>query len=396
MEGRSILIVDDDPQVCALVVSVAEANGIGAVAAQNRGQFLARYLERRPAAIFLDLIMPETDGIELLRYLAEDRCQATIVLISGAGPRVLATAQRLGTTLGLKVSGTLTKPFGVAELEAILGKIGGDVHPIEKKELEEAIQAGQLVVFFQPKTRLQKEERRDIVGCEALVRWQHPNRGLVAPDHFIPLAEKSGLIANLTDWVLGSAISQARAWRDKGLTIEISLNLSPYLLADLSLPDRMTALAESEGFPASAIVLEITESGAMANATASMDILTRFRLKGFGLSLDDFGTGYSSLVQLHRLPFNEMKIDKSFVMEIGRDREADKIVRSIAGLARGLELKLCAEGIETTAALDFLRSLDCDTGQGYLISKPLPADEFARFVGLENAPREPELSVSKG
>ncbi|MGQ0662498.1 MAG: GGDEF/EAL domain-containing response regulator [Pseudomonadota bacterium] len=380
MHARSILIVDDDPQICEIVSSVAEAIGIRAAAAENRNQFLASYLGLKPEIIFLDLMMPQCDGVELLRYLAEDDCRAKIFLVSGADPRVLATAQRLGASLGLTVSGTLSKPFRVAELQVILRSVTEGTSPIEKKELEEAIYAGQLVPYYQPQVSFKENNGFNIVGCEALVRWQHPDRGLVSPDHFISLAENSGLIASLTDQVLRAAISQACAWRDNGMTLAVSVNLSPFLLGDLRLPDRTAALAEAEGFPTSDIVLEITESGAMANAAASMDILTRFRLKGFGLSIDDFGTGYSSLVQLLRLPFNEMKIDKSFVMEIGMNEDAEKIVQSIAGLARGFRLKLCAEGIETTQALEFLRSLKCDTGQGYLIGKPMPADEFFDFA----------------
>jgi EAL domain-containing protein (putative c-di-GMP-specific phosphodiesterase class I)/ActR/RegA family two-component response regulator len=376
MEGRAVLVVDDDPQICDLVASVAENVGIKAVAAHNRDQFLARYLGHKPGIIVLDLMMPGCDGIELLRYLAENGCRAKIVLASGADPRVLATAQRLGSGLGLSVIATLSKPFDIGQLKAVLGPIVEGGHTIDKKDLEAAIFAGQVVPYFQPKVSLRNGTGFDIAACEALARWNHPKRGLVPPDEFIPLAEKSGLIASLTDRVLGAAIAQASDWRDKGLTLSISANVSPFLLGDLLLPDRIEALAESHGVPAAAIVLEITESGAMADATASMDILTRFRLKGFGLSLDDFGTGYSSLVQLHRLPFNEMKIDKSFVREIGVNREAEKIVRSIAGLAGGLGLNLCAEGIETNEALDFLRALECDTGQGYLIGKPMPADEF--------------------
>jgi len=249
------------------------------------------------------------------------------------------------------------------------------VFQITERDLREAIEGAQLVVYYQPKVSLSAEEGFDVHACEALVRWQHPQYGMVFPDAFIPLAEATGLISPLTDRVVAATVNQIRLWEDQGLSLSVAVNLTPRLLDDLELPDRFSDLMERHGLPASRLIVEITESGAMADATKTTDILVRFRLKGFGLSLDDFGTGYSSLVQLHRMPFSEMKIDRSFVMDMDHDEEAKAIVHSIVHLGHNLGLHLCAEGVETLDSLKWLREAGCETAQGYYMSRPIPAED---------------------
>ena len=248
---------------------------------------------------------------------------------------------------------------------------------ITVRDLRTGIETDQLVVYYQPKISIKAKGDQEIVGCEALVRWRHPQHGLMFPDEFIPLAEKSGLIVALTDCVVGATVKQIRRWRDDGLRLTVAVNIAPQLLDDLGLPDRIHERLKEYDLQTSQLVLEVTESGAMENAARAMEILARFRLKGFGLSLDDFGTGYSSLVQLHRMPFNEMKIDKSFLMAMDQDEEARNIVSSIIDLGHNIGLQLCAEGVETRESLDMLRSLGCELAQGYYMSPPIPGDEIA-------------------
>ena len=228
--------------------------------------------------------------------------------------------------------------------------------------------------------KLGSKGSREVSSLESLVRWDRPGHGLVPPDEFIPLAEQTGLIESLTDYVLHAALKQIAQWRENGSSVAVAVNLAPQLLSDLDLPDRLSDLLAEYGVDGSALIVEVTESAAMTDAARTMDILTRLRLKGIELSMDDFGTGYSSLVELYRMPFSEMKIDKSFVIDVNRDKEAEVIVRSIVDLGHNLGLKVCAEGVETEEAMSFLRSIKCDLAQGYFLSKPLPPSDMMALI----------------
>ena len=380
MNPNRLLVIDDEPGICEFVKEVAEANGFEVAIAQDHQEFQASYRSFKPSLIVLDLMMPEVDGIELLRFLAKEECRAQILLASGLDTRVLSTAKRLGASQGLNMLGTLQKPIILDDLEAPLKKAKGEERTITERDLKEGIAAGQLVLYYQPKVKLEPDRSWTIDSVEALVRWRHERYGLLAPDTFIPLAESSGLIASLTDFVLRAALKQIRTWYDNTLSVAVAVNLAPQLLDDLDLPDRLSDLLKRYGVDGSVVILEITESAAMTDAARTMDILTRLRLKGFALSMDDFGTGYSSLVELYRMPFSELKIDKSFVIDLDQNHEAEVIVRSIVDLAHNLGLSVCAEGVETQEAMNFLYSVHCEKAQGYFISKPIPAPEMTEFL----------------
>ena len=382
MTANRLLVVDDEPEICDFIREVAEENGFGVAIAENYDQFRAAYRSLDPTLVVLDLHMPEVDGIELLRYLVDERCGAQILLASGVDSRVLTAAKRLGAAHGLNMLGALQKPIGVPQLEEMLRAAKQEERSITERDLREAIEHEQLTLHYQPKVSLQSSRQWAVDSVEALVRWQHPAYGLVMPDEFIPLAEDSGLIARLTDVVLEAALYQTRLWHDGGfpVSVAVAVNLAPQAISDLELPDRLSDLLREHNLEASKLILEITESAAMADAVRTMDILTRLRLKGIGLSMDDFGTGYSSLVQLYRMPFGELKIDKSFVMDLGESDEAEKIVRSIVNLGHNLGLSVCAEGVETEEAVDLLRSIGCEKAQGYLISKPVPAKDMTEML----------------
>ncbi|MCH9051086.1 MAG: EAL domain-containing response regulator [Proteobacteria bacterium] len=380
MISNRLLVIDDEPAICDFVKDVAEEQGFDVATANNFDQFTAAHRSFEPSVIVLDLRMPEVDGIELLRFLAKEKCRAQIVLISGLDQKVLHTASQLGATHGLKMLDALQKPILVPELERVLGRVSGEARPITERDLGEAISAGELVVHYQPKVKLGSKGSREVGSLEALVRWDRPGHGLVPPDEFIPLAETTGLIDSLTDYVLHAVLKQIAQWRKHGSSVAVAVNLAPQLLSDLGLPDRLSDLLAEYGVDGSALIVEVTESAAMTDAARTMDILTRLRLKGIEISMDDFGTGYSSLVELYRMPFSEMKIDKSFVIDVNRDKEAEVIVRSIVDLGHNLGLKVCAEGVETEEAMDFLRSIKCDLAQGYYISKPLPPSDAMALI----------------
>ncbi|MDX1454627.1 MAG: EAL domain-containing protein [Gammaproteobacteria bacterium] len=244
-------------------------------------------------------------------------------------------------------------------------------------DLRVAATRGQFRMFYQPKLDLRRNE---ITQAEALIRWDHPEHGFMPPDQFITLAEQSGNIGVVTNWVLRAALQQLRHWLDDGLDLSVSINISAMDLEDASLPERVTELLQEFDVSAERLVLEVTESAVMRDAESAIRMLDKLNAAGIQLSIDDFGTGYSSLAQLKRLPVHELKIDKSFVMQLDADSEDAIIVRSTIELAHNMGLSVIAEGVENEAARQLLSDYGCDHAQGYLIAKPLPAQKFAEWL----------------
>lgn len=244
-------------------------------------------------------------------------------------------------------------------------------------DLDAALERGDLSLHYQPKVDFADGGVRQ---AEALIRWIHPEFGFIPPDEFIGVLEESGNIQKLTRWVINRAASQGRLWQAAGDVIKISINLSAMDLLNEELPEILTGTLATAGLPASLLGLEITESAVMRDPRTALAVLGRLRDAGFVLSIDDFGTGYSSLAQLKRLPVSELKIDKSFVLELSADSEDATIVRSTIDLAHSMGLTVVAEGVETAAGWALLRDYGCDVAQGYLISKPLPAHAFLQWL----------------
>jgi diguanylate cyclase (GGDEF)-like protein len=244
-------------------------------------------------------------------------------------------------------------------------------------DLREAIAAGSLDVYFQPQLDPWSGE---ITGVEALLRWQHPVHGFVPPDQFVHLAEQHGLIEKLTLFVLNAALAQSRRWRDRGLNLAVSVNLSPHSLRDARLVRTIGALLKRHRLPPESLVLEITENAVMANPGKALAILSTLHDAGILLSIDDFGTGYSSLGYLRRLPLHELKIDRSFVTDLCRNDDDRFIVRTVIDLGHNLGLRVVAEGVEDRETLDLVASLGCTLVQGYHIGRPMPARELESFL----------------
>jgi EAL domain-containing protein (putative c-di-GMP-specific phosphodiesterase class I) len=248
-------------------------------------------------------------------------------------------------------------------------------------ELRRALAGDELVLHYQPKVSVRDGE---VTGVEALVRWRHPERGLLPPGEFVPLAERTGAIADLTRWVLDTALAQCRAWRDAGVDLPVAINLAAANIVDVTLPDAVAAALERHGVPGDRLECEISEDTVMADPIRAMEVLGRLRGLGLRLSLDDFGTGHSSLAYLKRLPLDEVKIDRSFVLGMTDDENDAVIVRSTIDLARNLGLDVVAEGVEDEETLRGLGELHCDVAQGFHVSRPLPAGDLERWL-LERA-----------
>lgn len=244
-------------------------------------------------------------------------------------------------------------------------------------ELENAISSDNFELHYQPKIDIAK---KSVVGAEALIRWLHPEHGLIMPDKFIPLAEQSGMINQVTQWVLDKAVQQCAEWHSLGLKIGIAINLSAFSLNDSSLHDIISATLQKNNLPAQYLTLELTESAIMSDASTALKILTNLDSMGVRLAVDDFGTGYSSLAYLKRLPVDEIKIDKSFVMDMMENVNDEVIVRSTIDLAHNMGMKVVAEGIENHQTWYKLSELHCDFAQGHYLSKPSSATELNQWL----------------
>lgn len=247
---------------------------------------------------------------------------------------------------------------------------------VTKADLEDALDLKEFFMCYQPKIFCATGKP---AGLEALVRWQHPAQCIVMPDDFIPVAEQVGLIDALTALIF----NQSLEWFSRsfaGSNLKLSLNLSAKSLVDIHLADNLFSICSRYGVAPERVVLELTETSAMVDPILSLDLMTRFRVKGYQLSIDDFGTGFSSMVQLVRMPFSEIKVDRSFVMNAQHSRESRTVIKSIIDLGHSLELQVTAEGVEDRETLDYLTSLGCDLAQGYFIARPMSGDAVKSWL----------------
>ncbi|HEV8330649.1 MAG TPA: EAL domain-containing response regulator [Steroidobacteraceae bacterium] len=383
--GNKLLVIDDQPDLCEFISEAATGLGFESLAVTEPDAFRRAVQDFQPTVVVLDLQMPGADGIELLRYLGERGSKAQVLVASGMDQRVLATAQQIGKAQGLTMLGALQKPILLADLEVMLRQCLRADSPINPAVLTAALDAQEIQVHYQPKATRVGPNRWIVEGVEALARWHHPSLGFISPARFIPLAEKNGQIRRLTEQVLEMSLAQCRIWDAAGLQLSVAVNLSPQLLNDLAFPDQVARMAAQVGADPRRIIFEVTESAAMFDPGTTMDVLTRMRVKNFGLSIDDFGTGYSSLKQLYLMPFSELKIDTSFVRDIFAHEDARTMVETMVLLAHKLRLTCCAEGVESQEILDFLDSVECDRAQGYYIGRPMPGDALERAVREWNA-----------
>ena len=335
--------------------------------------------------IICDLNMPDVDGVEFIRHLAKRNYEGSLILTSGEDLRILKSVEKLAIEHNLHVLGVLEKPPTPAKLGELLDTLDqiqqeGTLmqhDAITVQELEHAIENNELEPYFQPKIDIAS---RQIVGVEALARWNHPLKGLIKPDAFITMAENHGLIGALTDNICRKAMEYAARLKALDHDLNIAINLSVDILKDLDWPEKISGTLKQYGLEPSDISFEITESGLMENVSVALDILNRLSLKRFNLSIDDFGTGYSSMEQLQRIPFSEFKIDRAFVHDVAREASALAILESSVLLAKKLNMKVVAEGVENQQDWDVVAQVGCDLIQGYYVSRPLSFPQLLKWL----------------
>lgn len=384
-----ILVLDDEPFMLKLLARMLTNQGFTSVTLCESGRAaLDRVdgVDTRPNLILLDLNMPEMDGIEFVRHLVERSYTGSLILISGEDERMLQTVEKLVQAHKITVLGHIRKPVKPEALSALLEKwvpSSLDSPKAQKvygaDEVRAAINNGELVNYYQPKVTVATGK---LAGVETLVRWRHPVHGIVPPDQFIGVAEANGLIDDLTRIVLTSALVQAKAWQEAGLTLRVAVNVAMDSLASLDFLGFVTGLTAKTGIPPQQIVLEVTESQLMGDARIPLEILTRLRLKRFRLSIDDFGTGHSSLAQLRDIPFDELKIDQGFVHRAWAVETLRAMYDASLALARQLGMEVVAEGVEDRDDWDLLLRTGCDLAQGAFISRPMPAEDLPGWMDV--------------
>jgi EAL domain-containing protein (putative c-di-GMP-specific phosphodiesterase class I)/ActR/RegA family two-component response regulator len=383
-----VMVLDDDTMMLKLLSLMLTKHGFTQVVTCNNGYQALDLIDgnnNSPNLILCDLNMPEMDGVEFMRKLVEHRYDGSLILVSGEHERVLQSAEKLVQAHRIRVLGYLNKPISTHQLTALLDKWEPSsqerLNPARKAysadELSAAITNGELLNYYQPKILVSTGQ---IVGVETLVRWRHPQDGIVFPDQFIGIAEEQGLIDELTRAVLTAALRQAKAWQNAGLALKVAINVSMDNLVSLDFPDFVAEQAAAAAVAPQDIVLEVTESRLMKDLRAPLESLMRLHLKGFRLSIDDFGTGHSSLTQLRDIPFDELKIDKGFVHRGQTDKTIRAMYEASLGLARQLGMDVVAEGVENQDDWDLLQQTGCDFAQGYLIAKPMPAADIAGWM----------------
>ncbi|MEG3929581.1 EAL domain-containing response regulator [Microcoleus sp. D3_18a_C4] len=396
---KKILVIEDEQLIRENILKLLKAEGFDVTGAENGAQGLNAAVSNLPDVILCDVMMPELDGYGVLVALRSNPVTATLpfVFLTGKADR---SEMRQGMELG--ADDYLTKPFTKAELVGAISSrlkkqeaVAEQYHTLRSQSSEfiqdatdkleriktglcDALEREEFQVYYQPQVNVHTGK---IISAEALVRWLHPEKGLISPAEFIPQAEATGFIVQLGEWVLQTACRQMQVWENAGFSgRRVAVNLSPRQFHQPDLSSRVAQILAETGLQASSLELELTESLMVEDAESAIATLQQLKKLGVSISIDDFGTGYSSLSYLTQYPFDTLKIDRCFISNITDGCTNAAIVKAIIEMAHSLCLEVIAEGVETEAEKDFLWRYKCDIMQGYLFSPPLAAADFEQLL----------------
>jgi EAL domain-containing protein (putative c-di-GMP-specific phosphodiesterase class I)/ActR/RegA family two-component response regulator len=386
----NFLIVEDDAfQRRWLTVMLTNLGAQNIAEAENGHAALHLFQDNaRPIDISLiDLHMPDMDGIELVRHLAKNNAQSSVILTSALGSSLLFSVETMSKAYGIDLLGAFEKPATPELLAELIGKYRppqlrssalDDACPaFTLEEIQHGLQAEQFEPFFQPKVNLATGK---VTAVEAFARWRHPQYGIVLPATFIPVLEASSHMESLTWVIIERSVAACRAWHAQGLMLSVSINLSATALAEPGLAEKILGYIAQHGIETQYITFEITELIAMTDAPVCLENLARLRMKGFGLSVDDYGIGHSNMQQLLRIPFLDLKIDRSFVAGASRNKAMRIVLRSSLELAHKLQRNSVAVGVETREDWDLLRDMGCTYAQGHYIARPMECEAVPAWL----------------
>jgi len=389
MSSLRCLVVDDHPFQRKVVRTMLLRLGISQVTEANDGkEALERVGVEAPDVVLCDLQMPSMDGVELLRHLGQGGYEGGVILMSGVDPRVLATAEMVAQFYRLTLLGALPKPVQSGALGELLTRARRQgvpsketappaPSPLSPEEVRLALDRGEIAPFFQPMVQVSSGE---IVSAEALARWRREGVEVASPGAFIPVAEEHGLMPLLTEKMLEESLKHLSTWKSRGIDLSVSVNFSAVDLRDLSLPDRTEAAVAAWGVSPESVTVEVTESRIIEDLAQALDVLVRFRMKGFELAMDDFGTGSATLEQLRRIPFTKIKIDQMFVTGAASSRDRRIMLESSVSMAHRLGLLIIVEGVETREDWELVTHLGCHVVQGRYVASPMAPEDLPGWL----------------
>jgi EAL domain-containing protein (putative c-di-GMP-specific phosphodiesterase class I)/CheY-like chemotaxis protein len=380
------LVVEDHGFQRWMAGNVLQSLGATAVFSAADGQAaldILATIEPPIDVIISDLDMPGMDGMEFIRHVGERGSAVSLIVMSSLDPSLVASVENMARAYGVHLLGAVEKPANAKKLQAAISRHSlarREQRPavvVSAEEIAAAIRANEFEAFYQPKVELKTRRLR---GAEAVARWRHRDKGVLKPMSFMESLEASGMVDDLTHMIMEQAARNCRQWREAGLDVSVSVNLSLVSLADVRLAERMVQACEKAGVEPRHVVFEVTETAAASDVGKTLENLSRLRMKGFGLSIDDYGTGYSSMSRLSRIAFTELKIDQSFVKNAAQSASSRAVLESSLEMALKLGIDAVAEGVETQVEWDLLRSLDCPMAQGYYIARPMDGPQFIAWA----------------